>query len=63
MISYISSQGEGILCQTNMDNHYVPEWYQKRFIDPLSKDKALYRLDLDPDIFYNSKGKGIKQIP
>lgn len=39
-------------------NHYVSEWYQKRFIDPLSKDKTLYRLDLNPDIFYDSKGIG-----
>ena len=37
-------------------NHYVPEWYQKRFIDPLSKDKTLYYMDLKPGTFVDSRG-------
>lgn len=38
------------------NNHYVPVWYQKRFvIDPL-KDTQLYRLKLKPEEFTNSKG-------
>ena len=30
------------------NNHYVPVWYQKRFIIPGSKEKKLYYLDLKP---------------
>lgn len=37
-------------------NHYVPEWYQKRFIDPLSRDKALFYLDLNPGVFVDPRG-------
>lgn len=29
-------------------HHYVPEWYQRRFIPPKSKDNNLWVLDLDP---------------
>lgn len=38
------------------NNHYVPEWYQKRFIDPGQKDRVLYYLDLDPDTLEDSRG-------
>lgn len=30
-------------------NHYVPEWYQKRFLDPNSREKKFYYLDLSPE--------------
>lgn len=39
-------------------NHYVPEWYQKKFLSPKQKDDVLYYLDLNPDIAYiDKKGK------
>jgi hypothetical protein len=37
-------------------NHYVPEWYQKRFIDTASCDRVLYYLDLKPESFIDSRG-------
>ena len=36
-------------------NHYVPEWYQRRFIPKDAKDNNLYYLDLKPKLF-NSNG-------
>lgn len=38
------------------NNHYVPEWYQKLFIDSTEKDRVLYYLDLKPDTFTDSRG-------
>lgn len=38
------------------NNHYVPVWYQKRFIPLGQKDQELYSLDLKPDIFTDSRG-------
>lgn len=38
------------------NNHYVPEWYQKRFIPPLQPNRELYYLDLKPRIVTDSKG-------
>lgn len=38
------------------NNHYVPEWYQDRFIPPTQKDKELYYLHLKPEEFVDSKG-------
>jgi hypothetical protein len=37
-------------------NHYVPEWYQKRFIPPDQVDRELYYLDLRPGSFVDGKG-------
>ncbi len=37
-------------------NHYVPEWYQKRFIDPAEKDQVLHYLDLKPATFTGARG-------
>lgn len=37
-------------------NHYVPEWYQKLFINPAERDKVLCYLDLDPSTFVDSRG-------
>jgi hypothetical protein len=31
------------------NNHYVPEWYQKRFLPPEPAEKKFYYLDLKPD--------------
>ena len=30
-------------------NHYVPQWYQRRFFDPEAKEEKYYYLDLAPD--------------
>lgn len=38
------------------NNHYVPEWYQKRFIDPNSKDQIIHYLDLKPGSFVDALG-------
>lgn len=38
------------------NNHYVPEWYQKRFLPLEDKNKELFYLDLNPRKFFDSKG-------
>jgi len=38
------------------NNHYVPEWYQKRFLDPDRKDQVLFYLDQKPDSFSDPRG-------
>lgn len=38
------------------DNHYVPVWYQKRFIVRGQRHQELYRLDLKPDAVTDSQG-------
>jgi len=37
-------------------NHYVPEWYQRRFIDSAELDQVLYYLNLEPEIFVDPRG-------
>jgi hypothetical protein len=37
-------------------NHYVPVWYQKRFIPLGAKHKELFYLDLRPDTFADDRG-------
>jgi hypothetical protein len=37
-------------------NHYVPEWYQKRFIPADQVDRKLYLLDFTPDTLIDSRG-------
>jgi hypothetical protein len=37
-------------------NHYVPVWYQKRFITPGAKDTELFYLDLNPGTFTDPRG-------
>lgn len=37
-------------------NHYVPVWYQKRFISPQQQDRELFYLDLHPGTFRDSRG-------
>jgi uncharacterized protein DUF4238 len=39
------------------NNHYVPVWYQRRFLPTHSKDNELFYLDLKPPLFRDSKGK------
>lgn len=37
-------------------NHYVPVWYQKRFIPTGQTDRELYYLDLKPGSFTDPRG-------
>jgi hypothetical protein len=37
-------------------NHYVPEWYQKRFLPPDRKDRELFYLDRTPGTFTDPHG-------
>jgi hypothetical protein len=39
------------------NNHYVPQWYQKRFIPAGAKEQKLYYLDLSPDKVIHPDGK------
>ncbi len=39
------------------NNHYVPVWYQRRFLQPYSKDQELFYLNLRPKVFYDAKGR------
>lgn len=38
------------------NNHYVPQWYQKRFIPDIQENKELYYLDLKPGTFTDPRG-------
>lgn len=38
------------------NNHYVPQWYQKRFLPTGQANQELYYLDLKPDIFIDPRG-------
>lgn len=38
------------------NNHYVPEWYQKRFLPSDQLNKELYYLDLKPGSFTDPRG-------
>ncbi|KKP93228.1 MAG: hypothetical protein US25_C0042G0001 [Candidatus Moranbacteria bacterium GW2011_GWE1_36_7] len=38
------------------NNHYVPIWYQKRFVVNPKTDREIHYLDLDPPKFFDSKG-------
>jgi hypothetical protein len=40
------------------NNHYVPEWYQKRFIPKEQVDRELYYLSISPPVHVDSKGVG-----
>lgn len=37
-------------------NHYVPKWYQKRFLPPEQRNKELYYLDFKPGEFVDPRG-------
>lgn len=39
------------------NNHYVPAWYQKRFLLPGQPDKELYYLNLNPATVRDSQGR------
>lgn len=38
-------------------NHYVPQWYQKRFLAESGPDGKLFHRDLAPQIFRDAKGR------
>ncbi|OHB37961.1 MAG: hypothetical protein A3C38_02055 [Planctomycetes bacterium RIFCSPHIGHO2_02_FULL_50_42] len=38
------------------NNHYVPVWYQKRFLPPEQQNKELFYLDLKPGTFIDPRG-------
>lgn len=38
-------------------NHYVPEWYQRRFLSNEGKERKFYYLDLNPDFITSNKLK------
>lgn len=40
-------------------HHYVPEWYQRRFM--LDGQKAYFRLDLSPEVIKRPDGKIIRK--
>jgi hypothetical protein len=39
------------------NNHYVPQWYQRRFIPVDAEDRELFLLDLRPETFKTPTGK------
>jgi hypothetical protein len=48
-------------------NHYVPEWYQKRFIPTLQENRELFYLDLHPGSFIDGRGashskRGVRRL-
>ncbi len=43
------------------NNHYVPQWYQRRFIPSAAKDRELFLLDLRPEKFRTPNGKRVKR--
>lgn len=50
--------GKLAICMSNeyKNNHYVPEWYQDRFLPPEQKQKELFYLDLQPRTFSDPNG-------
>ncbi len=38
------------------NNHYVPQWYQRRFVPPGQTDQELFYLDLRPTFFSDPRG-------
>ena len=43
------------------NNHYVPQWYQRRFIPADAEDRELFLLDLKPERFKTPSGKKLKR--
>jgi hypothetical protein len=43
------------------NNHYVPQWYQRRFIPPDSEDRELFLLDPKPETLRTGTGKKVKR--
>lgn len=45
------------------NQHYVPQWYQRRFIPKTQVNKELFYLRLKPRIFRDRKGKSYEENP
>lgn len=45
------------------NNHYVPEWYQKRFIPSGQKSQELFYLNLEPKNFVDPRGIIHQRLP
>lgn len=45
-----------IVSSEYQNNHYVPAWYQKRFLPAGQKDQELYYLDIKPGFFVDPRG-------
>src|SRR6266404_223789 len=46
----MSTQNESVASAVSaVSHHYVPQWYQRRFIDPASREGKLFYLDRFPD--------------
>lgn len=43
------------------NNHYVPQWYQRRFIPPEAEDRELFLLDLKPETLKIARGRKVKR--
>jgi hypothetical protein len=43
------------------NNHYVPEWYQKRFLPTPASTNELFYLDLNPEFIARSDGVNIRR--
>lgn len=38
-------------------NHYVPQWYQRRFFEPGADQTTIFYLDMKPDVIHLPGGK------
>ena len=38
------------------NHHYVPQWYQKQFVEPSSHDNVLHLLRLKPEVVVDERG-------
>lgn len=45
------------MSQDYRNNHYVPKWYQRRFIPPGKPTQELYHRDLNPPVFRDAEGR------
>lgn len=39
------------------NHHYVPQWYQRRFLEPSSDENVLHYLKLRPDVIKDARGR------
>ncbi|MEO8362340.1 MAG: hypothetical protein ABI672_20100 [Vicinamibacteria bacterium] len=40
-----------------INHHYVPIWYQRRFLPAGQQEQELFRLDLRPGFFFDGRGR------
>ncbi len=51
-----SAQGDENMSNQYRNNHYVPQWYQGRFLPNGQRNQELYYLDLKPGTFADPRG-------